>query len=457
MARSTVRDMTVGSPMKLVIGFTVPLLFGFAFQQLYSFVDAAIVGRFLGSDMLAAVGNTGSLNFLVLGLCQGMTGGFAIPIAQCFGAKDEKGLRRYMANSIYLSAVFSVLMAVLTGLLCPAMLRMMNTPEEIIEHSVAYLQIIFWGIPVIVLYNMAGGIMRSLGDSKTPVLFLILASVVNIVLDLVCIIVLKMGVAGAAVATVVSQLVSGVGCVLVMVKRFPILRLSQDDRRFRPELAKKLFGIGLPMGLQFSITAIGSVVMQWAVNGIGVTAVAATTAGGKISGLFCCVFDAMATTMATFAGQNLGAGKLDRINQGLRSTSILGIGYCLVALFAIWAAGPQMLGLFIDKGASPEVVALAQQINMYNVSFFIPLLFVNILRLSIQGMGFTVIAMMAGVLEMIARVAVAVTLVPIFGFTGACLANPAAWIAADLFLFPCYFAVMKRARQRLATRREAVA
>lgn len=449
MARSTVKDLTVGSPMKLVIGFAAPLLFGFLFQQLYSFVDTAIVGRYLGATMLAAVGDTGSINFLILGMCQGVCAGFAIPIAQCFGAKDERNLRRYVANAVYLCAVFSVVMATATALLCPALLRLMNTPEEIIGHSVAYIRIIFIGIPITVLYNMAGGILRSLGDSKTPVYFLIFASLVNIVLDLLFILVVKMGVAGAAVATVISQLISGVGCLIVMKKRFPILQLSEDDRRFRPELAKKLFGIGLPMGLQFSITAIGSVVVQWSVNGLSVVSVAAVTAGSKISMFFCCVFDALATTMATFAGQNMGARKLDRINQGLRAASVLGVGYCIGAFLIIWLFGKNLLGLFVDAGKDPEVLAQAYRYIMFNSSCYIPLLFVNIVRLSIQGMGYTRIAMLAGVCEMIARTLVAVLLVPLWQFSGACLANPAAWFAADFFLFPCYFHILKQLRVRL--------
>lgn len=451
MARSTVKDLTVGSPIRLVLGFAAPLLFGFMFQQLYSFVDTAIVGRYLGSTMLAAVGDTGSINFMILGFCQGFCSGFAVPIAQAFGAKDEQSLRRYVANAAYLSGILSVIMAVLTAIFCPTLLRWMNTPEEIIDYSVSYIRLIFIGIPVTVLYNMAGGVLRSLGDSKTPVYFLILASLVNIVLDLLFILVVKLGVAGAALATVISQLLSGVGCLIVMKKRFPILKLSRDDLRVRPAMMAKLAGIGVPMGLQFSITAIGAVVVQWSVNSLSVNAVAAVAAAGKLSMLFSCVFDALATTMATFAGQNMGARKLDRISQGLRSTGIIGSVYCMAATTILWVFGRDLVSLFIDPGQSPEVVEMAAYYLKVNSSMYIPLLFVNIVRLSIQGMGFTQVAMLAGVCEMIARAAVAIFLVPIFQFPGACLANPAAWIAADLFLFPCYYRVMKKVRARLGS------
>ena len=248
MSRTATRNLTQGSPLRLILSFASPLLFGFLFQQFYSFVDTAIVGKVLGAAKLAAVGDTGSINFLVLGFVQGACAGFSIPIAQAFGARDEAGMRKYVSASIYLSAALSIVVAIITSLACPWMLRLMNTPEEIIDSSVSYIRIIFMGIPVTVLYNMASGILRSLGDSKTPVYFLILASLVNVVLDLVLILYVHMDVAGAAVATLISQLVSGVGCVLVMIRRFPVLRLSAEDRKPDFVLMRRLMLVGLPMG-----------------------------------------------------------------------------------------------------------------------------------------------------------------------------------------------------------------
>ena len=448
MARSAVRDMTQGSPVRLVLGFAGPLLFGFLFQQLYSFVDTAIVGRYMGAQALAAVGSTSSINFLILGFCMGICSGFSIPIAQAFGAKDETELRRYVAHSVYLCAVISVLMALVTGLLSPTLLRLMDTPEEILDGAVSYIQLIFFAIPVTVTYNMASGVMRSLGDSKTPVVFLAMAALVNIVLDVVFILVFHMGVRGAALATVISQLASGAGCVIVIIKRYPILRMTRDDRKYRPFFVRQLLGMGVPFGLQYSITAIGSVVMQTSVNGLGTLAVAAVTAGGKLSAFFACVFDALASTMATFVGQNIGARKLDRIDQGLRAAGIIGSVYCLAAIAVIWLWGDGLVGLFIDAKEA-QVIALAHQFIKVNSAFYIPLLFVNIVRFSIQGMGFTKLAMFAGMAEMVARTLVAVAFVPFFGFNAACFANPAAWIAADLFLFPCYIRCMRQLRQRM--------
>ena len=449
MPRNLTRDLTEGSPLKRIVLFALPMLFGVLFQQFYSFVDTAVVGRYLGAERLAAVGATGSVNFLVIGLCLGLCSGFSIPIAQAFGAKDEREMRRCVFHAVVLSGVLSVLFAVLSTVFCKPLLRLMNTPEEIIDASASYISIIFAAIPCCVLYNMASGILRSLGDSRTPVVFLVMASLVNIVLDLLLIIVCGMDVAGAAVATAASQLLAGIGCVIVMIRRFPVLHLNREDRQFNFRLAGKMLGIGLPMGLQFSITAIGSVMVQWSVNGLGVNAVAAVSGGVKISMFFACVFDALASTMATYAGQNMGARKLDRIHQGLRCASVLGIIYCALAFGVVALFARPLLSLFIDADAAPEVMSMSIRYLTINAAFYIPLLFVNIVRLSIQGMGYTRVAMLAGLSEMIARTAVALFVVPSAGFTGACFANPAAWVMADLFLIPCYFQIMRVVRQRL--------
>ena len=423
MNRTGTKDMTVGSPLRLIAGFALPLLFGMLFQQFYSFVDTAIVGKYLGAAKLAAVGDTGSINFLVLGFCQGVCAGFSVPIAQAFGAKDHHEMRRRVSASVLLSAAVSVIMAVATALLCPAMLRLMNTPEEIIGDSVSYIRIIFIGIPVTVLFNMASGILRSLGDSRTPVFFLIVASLVNVALDLLLILVFRMDVAGAAVATLVSQLTAGIGCVIVIRRRYPILRPTGEEKKADPALMKRMLMTGLPMGLQFSITAIGAVIVQWSVNALGVDAVAAIAASSKLSMFFACVFDALATTMATYAGQNMGAGKISRIHRGLKVTSVIGCVYCALAMAVIWFLGRTLLSLFIDGETDPAVMDMAQTYIRLNGAFYIPLLFVNIVRLSVQGMGFTRIAMLAGVFEMAARTAVALFVVPVLGFTGACVAR----------------------------------
>lgn len=442
------KDMTSGSPMRHIISFAFPLFLGLLFQQFYNLVDTLIVGRFLGVDALAAVGSTGSLNFLIIGFCMGVCGGFAIPVAQKFGAGDYSAMRAFVMNSAYLSVIFAAVMTVATVALCKPILRLMQTPENIIGDAYAYIVIIFAGIPATYLYNLIAGVVRSMGDSKTPVIFLTAASLLNIVLDLVLIIAFRMGVAGAAVATVASQIAAGIGCLLYSVKKFDILRASREERRVSASYMGTLCGMGIPMGLQYSITAIGSVVLQSSVNTLGSDAVAAMAAGTKISLFFCCPFDALGSTMATYGGQNLGAGKMGRIREGLKAGSLLGIIYA-VAAFAILSLAGGRLAMFFVESAETGVIAQVREFLFFNSAFYIALVFVNTLRFLIQGMGYSKLAVLAGVFEMAARAIVGFAFVPRFGFTAACLASPAAWIFADAFLFPAYFHVFKKSEKML--------
>lgn len=443
MNRSSTKDMTMGSPMKLILGFAVPLLFGFLFQQFYSVVDTVIVGQFLGVKALAGVGSTGSLNFMIIGFCMGVCNGFAIPVAHKFGAKDFSGMRQFIANSVWLSAGFAVVMTAVVVLLCRDILTWMNTPEDIFEFAYIYILIIFWGIPASYLYNLLSGIIRSMGDSKTPLMFLLLSSILNIGLDLLCILTFRMGIAGAAVATVVSQLISGVLCLFYMRKKFDILKIEKEEWKVNFSYMKTLCGMGVPMGLQYSITAIGSVILQTSVNSLGSVAVAAVTAAGKVSMFFSCPFDAMGSTMATYGGQNVGAKKLDRLGKGLFSCSVLGIVYALAAFVALFFWGDIFIGMFVKEG-SAEIMTQARQMLIVISAFYIPLAFVNIIRFMIQGMGFSAFAVLAGVCEMAARALAGLFLVPAFGFTGACYASPLAWLLADAFLIPAYVHVRRK-------------
>ncbi len=447
MAKDSIKNLTQGSPMRLILGFSVPLLFGFLFQQFYSMVDTIIVGRILGVKALAAVGATGSINFMIIGFCMGVCSGFSIPIAHRFGAGDHHGMRKMVANSMWLSVVFALIMTVIVSLLCRNILIWMDTPADIIDGSYSYIIVIFIGIPVTYFYNMLSGIIRSLGDSKTPVIFLALSSVLNIILDFVCILNLQMGVAGAAVATVISQGVSAICCLLYMVRKFPILHLDREELKADGHCMGILCGMGIPMGLQYSITAIGSVVLQTAVNGLGSVAVASIAAGVKIYMFFACPFDALGATMATYAGQNMGAKRLDRISEGFKKCGILGIGYSFLAFGVLQVFGRYITLLFV----SAEQIEIIKNVQMYlliSSLFFIPLAFVNIIRFLIQGMGFSKFAILAGVFEMIARTLAGFLLVPAFGYVAACLAGPIAWIFADAFLFPAYLHVRKQCEKK---------
>ncbi len=445
MARTAVRDLTTGSPLKLILGFMLPLLFGMLFQQFYNMVDTIVVGQYLGVNALAGVGSTGSINFLVLGFVIGVCSGFAIPVAQKFGSKDFDELKKYVGNTLWIASAFAVVLTLVTCLLCGNILQWMQTPDKVFSEAYDYIFVIFLGIPVTFLYNILSGFIRSLGDSKTPVIFLVISSILNIALDIFMIVVLKMGVSGAGWATVISQLVSGLMCLVFIMKKFELLHLKKDDLKVNFYYIGRLCAVGLPMGLQYSITAIGTILIQTAVNGLGPVYMASVTAGSKVGQFMCCPFDAMGSTMATFGGQNVGAGKPDRIKKGLFCCSAMGIGYALLALGVAALFGGKLAMLFVsssdlESGIDPEqVLTLAQQFLVVNAAFYVPLAFVNIVRFMIQGMGFSQIAVYAGVSELVARGVVALCLVPYFGYDAVCFANPVAWVLADMFLIPAFF------------------
>lgn len=357
-------------------------------------------------------------------------------------------MRKVVANCMWLSIAFAAVMTVFTTLLCRNILVLMKTPENILEGSYAYIWIIFLGIPATYLYNMLSGIIRALGDSRTPVIFLVMSSFLNIGMDLFFIIRLHMGVAGAAWATVIAQGISGVCCLLYMIKKFEILRIRKGEWKAEPHLMSALCGMGIPMGLQYSITAIGSVVLQSATNTLGSAAVASITAGSRIGGFLACPFDALGSTMATYGGQNVGAGRLERIGKGLKSAVLLGAGYSVIALAISIFLGRPLATLFVEASET-QIIDNVRLFLLMNTLFYLPLALVNIIRFLIQGMGFPRFAILAGVFEMLARSLAGFLLVPVIGFTGSCLGSPIAWIFADAFLIPAYFHVRKTLQKRL--------
>lgn len=442
-----VKDMTNGSPSKHILGFAVPMLFGMLFQQFYNLVDTIIVGKTLGVEALAGVGATGSINFMIIGFCMGVCNGFVIPVAQCFGAKKPADLRKYVFNGYICSVVFAIVLTLASVIFCRRILIIMNTPADIIDHAYNYIVVIFIGIPTVFLYNMVSGVIRSLGDSKTPVVFLVLSSIINVVLDFFLILVCKMGVAGAGWATVTSQLISGLTCLIYMYKKYDILKGDKSERVLDRRFITNLCMNGVPMGLQYSITAIGSTILQAAVNTLGSTYVAAMTAGSKMFNFTCCPFDALGSTMATYAGQNVGAAKIKRLGQGVRSAMIIGSVYSVLSLIALYFTTDYIALLFVNASET-TIIALTRQFILASACFYIPLTGVNVIRFCIQGMGFSVFAISAGILEMIGRAFAAIILIPSIGFMGACLASPIAWIAADAFLFPAFIHCARKLNAR---------
>ena len=442
------RDLTTGSPMKLIIRFATPMILGIILQQFYGLVDTMIVGQYLGKEALAGVGSTGSLNFIVLGFCMGICNGFSVIVAQFFGAKDEHNLRKSVANSIWLSVIIGIIVTALTSIFCRPILHLMNTPDSIYEYAAKYIFIIFLGIPCIILYNLSAAIIRALGDSRSPIIFLAIAAVLNIGLDMLFIGVLGMNVEGAAYATVLAQGISGACCVHFIRRRFSILKMNMDEMRPDTEIMKRLVGIGIPMGLQYSITGIGSVILQFSVNGLGDVSVAAMTTALKVHILLSCPLDGLGQSMAPYTGQNVGAKKLDRVGQGLRDALKISALICIILLIIVILFGSHAATLFLDKDKlaeeAPVIIRLSRQYLLTVTAFDFLVAIVNTVRFTIQGMGFSNFAMIAGLMEMLARSLAGLVLIPLLGFTGACLSSPLAWIFADAFLIPAYFWCKKK-------------
>lgn len=427
--------LTEGKPFPLIMKFMLPLLFGNLFQQAYNMADTAIVGQTLGADALAAVGVSSSVQFLVLGFCIGIACGFAIPIATEFGADRKSEMRRYVYHGAVITAIFAVVLTVVCALLCNAIITMLKAPAEIFDDSYRYLFIIFLGIPCTLLYNYVSAILRAIGDSRTPFLFLAFSSVLNIFLDFFCILVLKWGVGGAAFATIFSQGLSGILCLLVILKKYEVLHIQKEERTFDKYHAMKMLNMGVPMGLQYSITAIGCMVMQTANNSLGTVYVSGFAAGTKINSLMQCPYDALATAVCTFASQNYGYGDAKRIRQGFAvgaaAATVWGIASgILLQLFA-----PDFVSIFVSSDNEAVIAAGAQYLQTIS-KFFVVLGFLNVFRYSTQGLGWSKRAILSGVFEMIARILVSGILVPKYGYTAVCFADPAAWIAADLYILP---------------------
>lgn len=436
-------DMTKGSPVQLITKFIIPLIIGNIFQQLYSMVDTIIVGRFVGVEALAAVGATGSICFLILGFTQGLTTGFTVLTAQRYGAGDLEGMRKSIANAAMLSVLVTLVMTVLSVVCMDWLLTIMNTPQDIYEMAKEYIVIICSGICCSVLYNILASILRAIGNSVVPLVLLIISSAINIVLDYVLIVYVHMGVGGAAVATVVSQGISGVFCLFYIMKKVPLLHISR--RNWVPDAwcMKNQLMIGIPMALQFSITAVGTILVQAALNLLGSTAVAAYSVACKVEQLVTQPFLAMGSTMATYSAQNRGINDLQRIRQGVKVSNRMSAIYSIVIYFVICSLLPYAIRLFITENIE-TVYGYAEIYIRICGLFFIPLGMIFIYRNTMQGCGFAFWPMMGGVVELLVRCVAAFVATKMLSYEGVCIANAGAWLGAGLFLWICYHYVMRR-------------
>lgn len=440
------KNLTTGTPWRVVLAYTLPIIAGNLFQQLYSMVDTLIVGRTIGADALAAVGSTTTIVYFVLCFIQGLTTGFSVLTGQHFGAGDERGIRRSVGSSVLLCSILSIVLTALTVLFCKPILRAMKTPEDIFAYSYDYIVIIFAGTAATVFYNMISNIIRSLGDSRTPLIFLVISSVLNVFLDILFIVPLNMGVAGAAWATVISQLLSAVLCLVCALKRFPILKLSRSELSFDRRNAYVHLKIGLPMGFQMSVMCIGQLAMQLAVNTLGTTAIAGFTAGSKLDQFAIQINNAYCTSSAGYVAQNFGAGDLRRIREGCRAALIQAAVISLSTGLLMLAARPVLIPLFLDK-FQPEIYSYASRL-LFSVMPFYPVLSVlSVYRSALQSMNHPVYPFTACVIELVMRLTASLLLSRFWGYTVICLSSPLAWIGAAVFLTYGYVHVLRLSRR----------
>ena len=437
------KDLTRGNPLKLIFFFTIPLLIGNLFQQFYSMADTLIVGRTLGVNALAAVGGTGGITFLILGFAQGVTAGLSIITAQRFGAEDAAGVRRSFTTSILISAVTTVVLTAVSVPLARTILHLLNTPAEIEEQAYEYIIVILAGIVASMLFNLLSNIIRALGDSRTPLFFLIIASIINIVLDFVFILNFHMGVAGAGYATVLAQLISCACCFAFIAKKLPILHLHRQDWKITRQDLTAHARVAFPMGFQSSIIAIGTLILQTALNGLGATSVAAYTAASKVDQLAIMAMMSFGMTMATYAAQNYGAGKMDRIRKGVRQCLMISVGLSVVMAFVNIVFGKYLVRLFVEDAAG--VIDLAQVYLIINSSCYFILAVLFVIRYTLQGLGKSFVPTFAGIMELVMRTVAALALVGPFGFAGASASNPLAWLGSAIPLCISYILTMRRA------------
>ncbi|MFR3727526.1 MATE family efflux transporter [Lacrimispora sp.] len=442
-------DMTKGSPLPIILRFTLPLFLGNIFQQLYNMVDTIVVGRFVGPDALAAVGSTGTIMFLVIGFSQGMSTGFTVLTSQRFGAGDGEGTKHSVANGTLLSLFVIAFMTSVSLLFMKPLLRLMNTPEDIFKDALTYISIICIGIVANVFYNLFSSFLRSVGNSRVPLLFLAFSSGLNLVLNLLFVIAFQWGVAGSAWATNVSQGISALLCFCYIYKKVPTLAPGRHHWKLNLADTKHQLSVGIPMALQFGITASGTMVMQSAINLFGSTAVASFTAASKIQNIAMQGMMAMGQTMATYTGQNYGKGDIKRIRQGVRLALGTEFIYAVVCSAAVILTLPHVLGIFFSGGVDISAMLPWAKTYIYLCAvFYIPLSTIFIFRNAMQGCGLGLLPMLGGVVELIARFSMAALAIRLVSYPLSCACDPAAWVSAAIFTGISYVIVMKKIEKK---------
>ena len=439
------KDMTTGSPLKLIISFALPLMVGNIFQQMYTVVDTMVVGKALGVDALAALGATDWLYWMMLGMIQGVTQGFGILMAREFGAKQYENLRSVVGSSTSLSALSALLFLILGQAVAEPVLVLLNTPPEIMGGSLLYLRIMFFGIPIVMAYNLLATILRSLGDGQTPLYAMILAALSNIILDLLFVLVFDWGIAGAAIATLIAQGISGIYC-LSKILKIDFITLNRAHFTLNPAMAGRLLSLGSPMAAQNAIIAVGGMIITAVVNGYGVSFIGGFTAANKLYGVLEIDATSYGYAMITYVGQNLGARKFVRIRAGMRRATVIALITSALITAVMLVFGRGIIGAFLS--GTPEEVLDATAIGFRYLSFmsiFLPALYIlHVTRSAVQGMGNTILPMVSGIAEFIMRTGGILILPAMMGQDGIFTAEILAWLGADLILIPSYFLTLKK-------------
>lgn len=441
-------NMIEGSPLKQIVLFSIPIIIGNVFQQLYQVIDTLIVGRFVGVEALAALGISGPIGFALIGFAIGISTGFSVIVSQCYGARDYVAVRKSIAMSILATLFCSIILTIISLLITRPLLRVISTPDNIIDIAENYFHIILYGIITIMYYNTFSSILRSIGDSKTPLYFLIFCSILNVAGDLICIRVFHMGVNGAAIATVFSQTVSAFLTMVYIKKKYKNLWPQKSDWKYNSKIIKSLLAIGIPSGFHISVISIGMLIVQANLNGFGSDVVAGFGIGIKIECLFEQCFMGFGAGITTFCGQNLGALKFDRIKKGVKQTFILTIILAIIIGFIQFVFSENISNLFIDKNEIEVFNAAVTYIKTVAL-FYVFLVAIFIYRSSCQGLGSGLIPMICALQEIVFRVLAIILIVPLLGYVGICLASPVAWIATGIIVYFFYKYLLRKLEKNL--------
>lgn len=437
------KDLTTGKTWKLLLAFALPTLLSNVFQQFYNLTDTAIAGHILGDNALVAIGASSTINSLVLSFAWGLNGGFGIIIAQSFGAKDNNKLKKSVAISLLINVIFSLFVLIVSVFASKPMLKLLNTPAARLDEANSYIAVILAFIIVPMLYNLEAVILRSLGDSKTPLYFLIFSSVLNIVLDYVLIKFTNMGVMGAAVATVLAQFLSVVLCFIVILKNFKIIKLSKEDFKFSSALFKNMMGAGMTMAIMNSIFSIGSIIMQGSINALGDDIIAAHLGSRKVAEMFMQPLVTIGTACSTFVGQNYGAGKIGRIKESIKYSTLYSLIWSVITFFILWFSGGQIARL-VTGSVSQIVFENTQMYLRVNAPFYFVLGLLFTLRFSIQSVDRKVPPIVSSTMELASKIAAAYLFIPLWGYFGACIAEPLSWTLGAIYLLFVFKKEFKR-------------